>query len=368
MPERMVLLNPGPVTLSPRVRAALARGDWCHREPEFAALVRGINERLATVYSGMAGRYEAVLLTGSGTAAVEALLATFAPRAGRTLVLANGVYGERIAAMLTAHGRPHEVLAGDWTAAVDLAALEQRLAADPALRHVAVVQHETTTGRLTDLASIGALCRRFGARLLLDAVSSFGAEPIDAAGWNLWALAGTANKCLHGVPGLSFVLADRSAWAAPDPGAGSLYLDLRPYHRAQHGDGYSPFTQAVQVAFALDEALREHAEAGGWPARQRLYQARAARIHHVLGELGVVALLPDAACSCVLRSYRVPAWTDYARLHAALKERGFVIYAGQGRLSPAIFRIAVMGDLGEADLAGLEAALRAVAAAARPAP
>ncbi|MBM5811965.1 MAG: 2-aminoethylphosphonate aminotransferase [Gammaproteobacteria bacterium] len=364
----MILLNPGPVTLSPRVRAALGRGDWCHREPEFAALVRSINERLAAVYPDMAGRYEAVLLTGSGTAAVEAMLATFAPREQRTLVLANGVYGERIAAMLAAHGRPHELLAGDWTAAVDLAALEQRLAADPMLRHVAVVQHETTTGRLTDLAAIGALCRRFGARLLLDAVSSFGAEHIDATAWNLQALAGTANKCLHGVPGLAFVLAERAAWAAPKPGAGSLYLDLRPYHRAQHGDGYSPFTQAVQVAFALDEALREHAEAGGWQARQRLYRERAARVHCVLAELGLAALLPEAECSCVLRSYRVPAWTDYARLHAALKARGFVIYAGQGRLAPAIFRIAVMGDLTPDDLTRLGQALTAARAGGAAAP
>ena len=360
MPERTILLNPGPVTLSARVRAALARGDWCHREPEFAALVQDINQRLAAVYADLAGRFDAVLMTGSGTAAVEAMLATFAARDSRTLVVANGFYGERSAAIRAAHGRPHEVLGGDWTAAVDLGALERRLAGDPGIRQVAVVHHETTTGRLTDLDAIGALCRRYDAGLLLDAVSSFGAERIDTAAWNLKALAGTANKCLHGVAGLSFVLAERSVWAEPGPAVGSLYFDLRSYHRAQQAVGYSPFTQAVQVAFALDEALREHAEAGGWQQRQRLYRERAGRIHQVLAELGVHALLPEADYSCVLRSYRVPAWTDYARLHAELKARGFVIYAGQGRLSPAIFRIAVMGDIGDADLARLEAALGAV--------
>ena len=322
MPERTILLNPGPVTLSARVRSALARGDWCHREPEFAALVRDINQRLAAVYADLAGHFDAVLMTGSGTAAVEAMLATFAARDSRTLVVANGVYGERIAAILAAHSRPHEVLGGGWTAAVDLGALERRLAGDRGIRQVAVVHHETTTGRLTDLDAIGALCRRYDAGLLLDAVSSFGAERIDAAAWNLKALAGTANKCLHGVAGLSFVLAERSVWAEPGPAVGSLYFDLRSYHRAQQAEGYSPFTQAVQVAFALDEALREHAEAGGWQQRQRLYRERAGRIHQVLAELGVPALrrrriIPRAAlvsrCS-----------TDYAR-SAELKARGFVI-------------------------------------------
>ena len=158
---RNILLNPGPVTLTERVRNALSRDDWCHREPEFAALTREINTELARVYADMADDYSAVMLTGSGTAAVEAMLASFAPDAGNgvTLVLANGVYGERMANMLNAHRKPNLLDQAEWTAPVDVAAAERLLDAHPEITHVATVHHETTTGRLNDLIAIGALCR-----------------------------------------------------------------------------------------------------------------------------------------------------------------------------------------------------------------
>jgi len=363
---RQVLLNPGPVTLSDGVRAALARGDWCHREPEFAALVRSINARLAGVHPALQDGYEAVLLTGSGTAAVEGMLASFAPRRRTTLVLANGVYGERMARMLAAHGRPHRVLEHGWLEPPSIPRLEAELARDPAISHVAVVHHETTTGRLNDLEAIGQACRAWGVQLLLDGVSSFGAEHIAGRDWNLAAVAATANKCLHGVPGLSFVLGRRELWRRPGPAAGSLYLDLHAYHAAQHGDGFSPFTQAVQVAFALDVALDEHAAEGGWLARRDRYRARAGRISATLEAVGVEALLPAAESGSVLRSYRLPAGLAYGSLHDALKARGFVIYAGQGRLAADIFRIAHMGDIRPAELERLCASLRELLGGRRP--
>ncbi|MDH5256136.1 MAG: aminotransferase class V-fold PLP-dependent enzyme [Gammaproteobacteria bacterium] len=354
---RQILLNPGPVTLTDRVRAALTRGDWCHREPEFAALLQDINRRLVHVHPGTVEHYRAVTLAGSGTGAVEAMLATFAPDAGATLVVANGVYGERMARMLDAHNKPRRMARHAWTAAVDVAAVTRQLEADPAITHLAVVHHETTTGRLNDLAALGAVCRERRVTLLLDAVSSFGAEHIDAEAWNLGALAGTANKCLHGVAGLSFVLARDDLWSGPGYQAGGLYLDLRGYHDTQHKDGYSPFTLPVQVAFALREALAEHAEEGGSEARRRIYASRAARIAGTLGDAGVATLLPAADYSSVLWSWQLPAGLSYGRLHDALKADGFVIYAGQGDLGAQIFRIAHMGDIRPDDLERLCGAL-----------
>jgi 2-aminoethylphosphonate-pyruvate transaminase len=357
--QRLILLNPGPVTLTARVRNALGAGDWCHREAEFAALIRDINLRLMQVHAGMAADYAAVTLAGSGTSAVEAMLACFAPDEATTLVVANGVYGERMRRMLEAHKKPYRVIEQAWTSAVDVAAIESCLAQDRSITHLAIVHHETTTGRLNDVAAVGRLCKARGVTLLLDAVSSFGAEQIDAAGWNLGALAATANKCLHGAPGLSFVLARNALWAGPVQQAGSIYLDLRAYHAAQHRDGYSPFTLPVQIAFALHEALMEHAEQGGAEARRQLYRARAQRIHATLSQSGVSTLLHPDEYSSVLWSYRLPARYSYADLHDALKAEGFIIYAGQGDLGREIFRIAHMGDIQEADLVRLCAALNA---------
>ncbi|MDJ0926984.1 MAG: aminotransferase class V-fold PLP-dependent enzyme [Gammaproteobacteria bacterium] len=365
MTERVILLNPGPVTLSDRVRAALTEGDWCHREPEYAALTRANNAALAQVYPDMAADFDAVTLTGSGTSAVEAMLASFAPDDRDTLVLTNGVYGERMAAMLRAHGKPHRVIERDWQAPLDADELQTELNANSNISCVATVHHETTTGRLNDLHTIGAMCKSHGRQLLLDAVSSFGAEQIDAAAWNLAAVAATANKCLHGVPGLSFVLARKKLWNITPPDRGSVYLDLHAYHRGQYADGFSPFTQAVQVAFALREALAELDEAGGWQARGDLYRARAQRIHATLDELGIGTLLPPTAYSSVLWTYQLPEGDTYARVHGALKDAGFVIYAGQGALSPQVFRIAHMGDIRDDDLDRLCSALRNVFGAAR---
>lgn len=355
--RRFILLNPGPVTLTDRVRNALLGGDLCHREPEFAALTREINRRLVAVHPGMTGHFDAVTLAGSGTSAVEAMLATFAPDGSKTLVLDNGVYGARMARMLAAHGKPHLVLARGWTEAIDVPQVRAQLEDDAAITHVAVVHHETTTGRLNDLDRIGGLCRELGRTLLLDAVSSFGAERIDADAWQLGALAGTANKCLHGVPGLSFVLARDALWSAPAGSAGSVYLDLRSYHASQHRDGFSPFTLPVQVAFALREALIEHAEAGGAEARRQLYVTRAEAVGGTLRACGVRPLLPVEAYSSVLWSWLLPEDQDYAGLHAELKDEGFIIYAGQGDLGARIFRIAHMGDIGADDLERLCRAL-----------
>ena len=364
--QRMVLLNPGPVTLSDRVRATLTAGDWCHREPEFATLTQAINTALVRVYPPMEQAYDAVMMTGSGTCAVESMLATFAPDRGKTLVVANGVYGERMARMLEVHTKPHLVCESAWTAPMDLAAVQGRLDADAEIACVAAVHHETTTGRLNDLDSLARVCADRHVPLLLDCVSSFGAEMIDVENWDVAAIAGTANKCLHGVPGISFVVARKTLWSAPKQPVGSVYLDLHAYHKSQHGDGYSPFTQSVQSAFALHEALAELQDQGGWMQRRIEYLTRAKRIADTLKRAGVETLMPRDDFSSVLWSYRLPQDVDYTAIHDMLKRDGFVIYAGQGQLANSIFRIAQMGDIHESDLRRLCDSLASVFAAKTP--
>lgn len=343
-----VLLNPGPVNLSDRVRRALLAPDLCHREPEFADLQDEIRRRLLEVYGLDPDRWTAVLLSGSGTAAVEAMLTGLIPPDGRLLVVENGVYGERMTRIAEAHGIPHSALRLEWGAAVPTEAVTRALeAAEPT--HVAIVHHETTTGRLNDLAAVAAACRRAGVRLLVDGVSSFAGEEIDFEGWGLAACAASANKCLHGVPGAAFVILDRGALPPGDGRARSVYLDLGAHARAQDRRD-TPFTPAVPCFHALAEALRELREGGGWRARHEGYARLAAIVEEGLGTLGLHPLLPRGESSVVLRAYRLPADVSYAELHDALKARGFVIYAGQGGLARRIFRVSTMGALEAADL------------------
>jgi 2-aminoethylphosphonate-pyruvate transaminase len=346
----MLLLNPGPVTLSERVRRSLLQPDLCHRESEFFDLQDEARRRLLGVYSLDATQWAAVLLTASGTAAVEAMVAALVPAGGRLLIVENGVYGERMAMICAQYGIDHERLVGDWLSAPDLAAVESVLkgqAKDSPFTHVAVVHHETTTGRLNDLRGLSRLCRDHGAQLLVDAVSSFGGETIDFGDPTLAAAAATANKCLHGVPGAAFVIVRRSA--LENAARRTYYLDLSRLARLQD-ERNTPFTPAVHAYYALVEALREYEEEGGLPARRRHYAAMAERVRAGLAELGVESLLPAGESSVVLRAYRLPDGITYTQLHDALKSDGFIIYAGQGNLSKTLFRISTMGDLQAADI------------------
>lgn len=360
---RTRLLNPGPVTLTSRVRAALTRQDLCHREPEFAALQLDVRARIERVYAGAGDGYAAILLTGSGTAAVEAMVGSLVPRGGRALVVANGVYGDRMAAMLTAQGKSFEVVVSDWLADIDVSAVEAQLTADSTITHVLAVHHETTTGRLNSIPALGALCRRMGRPLLLDGVSSFGGEDIRFTEWNLEAVAGTANKCLHGVPGVSFVLVKRAVLSSRPSGATTVYLDLWRHWKEQE-KGFSPFTQSVQVVYALQESLTEMEEMGGARARHAEYARRSGVVRAALAELGVerFVLGGEELYSSILTSFRLPPHVTYDRLHDELRARGFVIYAGQGPYAGHMFRIAVMGDLTRGDMEELVLGLRAVLA------
>src|ERR1700754_750274 len=343
----MLLLNPGPVTLSARVRNSLLQTDLCHRESEFFDLQDEARARLLQIYGLDPAQWTAVLMTGSGTAAVESMVAALVPENGKLLVVENGVYGERIAAIATQYRIAQTVVKHEWMQAPDVARIAAALDADRSITHVAAIHHETTTGRLNDLRALAAVCRERGVRLLVDGGSSFGAEAIDFADSTIAAVAATANKCLHGVPGAAFVIVRRDALEVA--ASRTYYLDLGRLARLQDQRN-TPFTPSVHAYYALVEALRELADEGGWRARHARYAMLAEQARAGLAARGIGSALPPQESSVVLRAYRLPAGVTYARLHDALKARGFVIYAGQGGLSAELFRISTMGNIHAADI------------------
>lgn len=353
----MILLNPGPVNLSNGVREALAGPDLCHREPEFSDLQDSVRQRLLEVYGLGEEHWAAVLLAGSGTAALEAMLTSIVPQKSTLLVIENGVYGERMTRMATVHGIACRRVPHAWSAAIDLKAVAQTLEEQRDVTHVAVVHHETTTGRLNGLARLGEICQAHGAQLLVDAVSSFGAEALDFENSPIAACAGTANKCLHGAPGVSFVIARRQALFSSAVAPRTLYLDLASYCREQDKRS-TPFTQPVHVLYALAQALEEFGQEGGWRARHRRYSKLARTVREGLQSLEIEPLLSEQETSVVLSAYRLPAALGYDALHDALKARGFTIYAGQGRFKDNLFRISTMGAITSGDIERLLLAFR----------
>lgn len=342
----MILLNPGPVTLSERVRRSLLNPDLCHREPEFFDLQDEIRSALLAVHGLDPAQWSAVLMTGSGTAAVDAMMASLPHQEARVLVLDNGVYGERMTQMCAQYRIAHESLRGEWLQGPDPEQVAARLA-QGRFTHLAVVHHETTTGRLTDIGTLGRLCAAQRVQLLLDGVSSFGAEAIDFTDPALTAVAATANKCLHGVPGVAFVITRRAALERAV--SRTFYLDLGRLARLQEQRN-TPFTPAVHACYGLREALREYQEQGGRTARHRRYADLSQQVRAGLAYRGIESLLAPQESSVVLRAYHLPRGVGYPALHDALKARGFVIYAGQGDLSRTLFRISTMGEITPADI------------------
>jgi 2-aminoethylphosphonate-pyruvate transaminase len=340
--RQYILLNPGPVNVSPRVRQALLRGDLCHREEEFSDLLAAIRGKLLRAFAPRG--YTAVPLSGSGTLAVEAMVSSALPEGRKLLVINNGVYGERILRMAEAHRIPAVELRYGWTDRPNPGQVEDALKADPAIGAVALVHHETTTGLLNPVAEVGAVARRAGRMLLLDAVSALAGEDLDLARDGVDLCACTANKCVQGLPGVAFVLArDEVMTTMQGHPRRSLYLHL-PLHWEAQEQRSIPFTPSVQAWYALDEALDELLEETV-PARVKRYCAAAAVLREGFARMGLKFLLPAEHQANSLTSLLLPEGMTYQRLHDELKERGFVIYEGQGKLQTGIFRVANMGHL-----------------------
>jgi 2-aminoethylphosphonate-pyruvate transaminase len=351
-----ILLNPGPANTSRSVREALVMPDLCHREPEFFEMMRDCRERLVRLAGG-GDRFAAVLFTGSGTAAVEAVVSSVVPRDRGLLIVSNGVYGDRLVRIARAHGIPSEVLSYDVTTPAEPADVDAALRARPELSHVAVVHHETTTGLLNPVEAVARAAARLGRRALIDAMSSLFGEHLDVNADGVDFVMASANKCLQAVPGIAFALGRRSALdALAGQPPRSVYLDLHGHYATQERDN-TPFTPAVQVLHAMRQALVE-LEAEGVAGRIARYAENARVLRRGMAALGFEILVPEKARSQILTTFRLLPGLAYDPLHDAMKRRGYVIYAGQGDIRTYAFRVSNMGTLTPRDMEGVVEAFR----------
>jgi 2-aminoethylphosphonate-pyruvate transaminase len=365
-----VLLNPGPAGTSIRVRNALLRGDLCHREPEFAELLGRLRHGIPAAM-GLASTHETILISGSGTSAMEMALISSVRPGRAVLVVNNGVYGERLLRIARSYGiTTHELsppgdLLHRWTTPITPELVSQALAVHDDVDAVACVHHETTTGLINPVEQIGPIVAATETAFVVDAISSTCNEELELATAGADLICGTANKGLHGLPGISFLLCSRKGVqrVAETRGRG-YYLCAATYlERQRNGD--VPFTPAIQICYALDEALAELAEQGGRPARIQLYRERAALVRQGFARLGLDVLVAPPFRANSVSTLPLPAGVTFPRLHDELKYRGYVMYASQGNLSADYFRICTFGEIPWERLHDLEPALGAAIAAAR---
>jgi 2-aminoethylphosphonate-pyruvate transaminase len=281
---------------------------------------------------------------------------------GRLLVLANGAYGERLAAMAGKAGIACEIARVGETEAWTAAEAEKHVAGG-GYSHVAMVHHETTAGVLNPIREVGAVVREHlpGASFFVDSMSAFGAYDVDMERDHVDYLVSSANKNIEGVPGFSFAICNRALLERDGVHARTVTLDLLEQLKGLESNGQFRFTPPTHALLAFDQALAEHAAEGGVAARLARYQRNCDVLLSGMAEMGFAAYVPDAHRGCVINTFVFPddANFDFTKFYEGLAKRGMVIYPGK-LTGMDCFRIGSIGRLYESDMSALVGAVRDV--------
>ncbi|MEE2980083.1 MAG: 2-aminoethylphosphonate--pyruvate transaminase [Pseudomonadota bacterium] len=355
--DEPLLLTPGPLTTSRETKAAMLR-DWGSRDTHFIALNARVCERLVALAGGQ-DSHVCVPVQGSGTFAVEATVGTLLPRGGKMLVLVNGAYGKRIEKICQIMGRACTTIETPEDVPNDPAALDSVLASDPDITHVAAIHCETTSGILNPITAVAEVTAGHGRRLIIDAMSAFGAIPLDVRHIACDAVVASSNKCLEGVPGMGFAIIRQSTLEAASGNAHSLSLDLHAQWVAMEGNGQWRFTPPTHVLAAFDQAIAEHTAEGSVAGRGARYEQNCRLLVEGMRDMGFVPLLPDGLQAPIIVTFHSPADDnfDFAVFYDHLRRSGYAIYPGKLTVAET-FRIGCIGQVGEDDIRGALAAVK----------
>ncbi len=358
-----LLFTPGPLTTSASVKEAMLR-DLGSRDFEFIAAVGEIRRKLLEL-GGVAGRgYEAVLMQGSGTFAIESVIGSTVPPHGKLLVAANGAYGKRIAQIASVLKIDRAIVDCPENRPLDPDAIAAALRQDAAITCVAAVHCETSTGIFNPIREIGAAVQACMRSYLVDAMSSFGAVQLNVEECGIDYLVSSANKCIEGVPGFGFAIARRAPLLGTEGFARSVSLDLLAQWRGLEANGQFRFTPPTHSILAFRRALQELEEEGGVAARAARYQTNYRTLVTGMRAMGFEEYLAPQDQGWIITSFRYPCHPkfDFAQLYAFLNERGYVIYPGI--VSEAqCFRIGSIGRIFPDSIRALLAAIRDAMAA-----
>ena len=354
-----ILLTPGPLTTTETVKQAMMT-DWCTWDEDYNVhIVQEICKSLVELATAHTDEYTAILMQGSGTYCVESVIGSVIKPNDKLLILSNGAYGDRMGNIAEYHGIRYDMLAFDETEQVSVTYVDDYLAHNADITHVAVVHCETTTGVLNPLKEIAHLVKMYGKKLIVDAMSSFGGVPLDVQELGIDFLISSANKCIQGVPGFGFIIARQSELMHCKGVSRSLSLDIYDqWETMEKGHGKWRFTSPTHVVRAFKQAMDELKAEGGVEARYRRYCENHDVLVDGMRSLGFKTLLPDEIQSSVITSFLYPhAGFDFKGFYAQLKEKGFVIYPG--KISQAdTFRIGNIGDVYPDDFRRLVEAIR----------
>jgi len=344
-----ILLTPGPLTTTLATKAAMLR-DWGSWDTAFNEVTARVRAKLVDIIHA-GDTHVCVPMQGSGTFSVEAAVNTLVPRDGHVLVLINGAYGKRLARLTTMMGRKTTTFetADDVPTTAD--DVERMLAKDPSITHVGLIHCETSTGIENPLQEIAAVVARRGRRLIVDAMSSFGALPIDARATPFDALVAASGKCVEGPPGMGFVIVRRSTLEGCEGRSSSLALDLHDQWVYMEKTTQWRYTPPTHVVVAFNAALEQFVAEGGQPGRLARYTANADALVTGMQALGFRSFLDAAIQAPIIYTFHAPADPAYEfrRFYGEVRDRGFILYPGK-LTQVETFRVGCIGAIGPSEM------------------
>ncbi len=347
-----LLLTPGPLSTSKTVKAAMLR-DWCTWDDDYNLnIVQQIRQTLVQLATQATNEYSSVLMQGSGSFGVESVLGSALSPTDKVLIIANGAYGSRMVQIANVLKLQHLVYNLAETNVPDIDEFRRLLEENPDITHIAVVHCETTTGILNPVREITTLAKKYGKITIVDAMSSFGGIPIEVKEWQIDFLISSANKCVQGVPGFSFIIARKELLEQCKGCARSLSLDLYDqWNTMEKGGGKWRFTSPTHVVRAFLQALHELDDEGGVAKRHERYTTNQKTLVKGMRNIGFETLLPDRLHSPIITSFLSPTADVYSfkSFYDLLKQNGFVIYPGKVTQGET-FRIGNIGEVYPADM------------------
>ncbi len=333
--------------------------DLGSRDGKFIGIIKEIREKLVELGQGDPKQYTALLLQGSGTYGLEAIVSSTLPLDGKLLVIINGAYGKRLAKIASVLKIETITLEYPENTTPNLREIETILEADKEIACVSVVHCETTTGIMNPIKEIGELVAKSGAKYFVDAMSSFGAVPIALAECHIDYLVSSANKCIEGVPGFSFVLCELSSLKETAGYARSVSFDLLDQYQGFEKNGQFRFTPPTHALVAFRQALAELELEGGVQARAKRYRRNYEVLIKGMRQMGFKEYLKPEDQGHIITSFLYPDDPKFSfeGFYEGLNQKDFVIYPG--KVSDAdCFRIGNIGRVFEPDVRALLAAIR----------
>lgn len=354
--KQFLLFTPGPVNVAANVRQAIAKDDICHREVEFDDLLASIEHKLLAMFEiRNKARYSAVVITGSGTAANEAILSSVVGD-NKILILSNGEFGDRLHKISSIHNANTFLLQFPWGQSIDMNVVETFLNAHR-IDVVAMVHHETCSGMLNPLQAIGVLVKSHGALFVVDCVSSAGAETIDMESCNIAFCSSSSSKAIGSYAGLSFVIGETTEFEKlkHNP-AKTAYLNLATFYAFMSARSQTPNTPGVPLFYGLDQAL-SNILLEGVTNRYAKIRRRAQLLRRGMLKRGLKFLIDEKDMSSVLTTVVVPPNVDVGQLRQKLRECSIIIYEGKGCFKNKVFQVGNIGELSDKDIRFFLAAL-----------